>query len=181
MPRKYTPTEKADALAHLHQTGNFTLTALQTGISERTLYTWRQQEFLQQTLQQQKPDPPLQKEIPTFADDYDTLAYIRSQIMIELVRLTTNFQDDTAFTTPKQRILTLTQLIDRLIKLDDHLEPYESDEDEDDGPPFLIDHDVQPVDDSDAAEEDQGDDEINFQRFREEELQRSFTQRSILG
>ena len=160
MPRKFSPTEKAQALAHLHNTGSFPLTAIQTGISERTLYSWRQQEFLQQTLQQQTSAPPLQKEIPTFEDDWETLAYLRQQIMSELVRLSSNFQDDAAFTTPKQRVIILTQLIDRLIKLDEHLKPYE--------PttvyqlpngkivPFLIDYDVDEV--SDDEYEDQEDD-----------------------
>src|SRR6478672_11100034 len=124
MPRKFSPTEKARALAHLHNTGSFPLTALQTGISERTLYTWRQQEFLQQTLQQQPPAPLLQKETPTFENDAETLAYVRQQMMSQLVRLVSTFQEDHALATPHQRALALTQLIDRLIKLDDHLDPY---------------------------------------------------------
>jgi transposase-like protein len=159
MPRKYSPSEKAAALAYLHRTGSFPITALQTGISERTLYTWRQQEFLQQTLQQQKPTPPLQKEIPTFDDDLELLDYLRQQIMTELVRLASNFQDDNGFATPQQRALILTQLIDRLIKLDDHLKPYEPSEmyrlPNGKLVPFLIDHDVEPVPD----DEDQFDDE----------------------
>jgi transposase-like protein len=163
MPRKYSPSEKADALAHLHRTGNFPMTALQTGISERTLYTWRQQEFLQQTLQQQKPAPLLQKELPVFEDDLDALAYLRQQIMTELVRLSSNLQDDTGFTTPQQRALILTQLIDRLIKLDEHLKPYEPSEmyrlPNGQLVPFLIDYDVRQVPD----EEDQNSSDEDFE------------------
>ncbi len=161
MPRKYSPSEKADALAHLHRTGSFPLTALQTGISERTLYTWRQQEFLQQTLQQQKPAPPLQKEIPTFDDDLDLLDYLRQQIMTELVRLASNF-DDNGFATPQQRAVILTQLIDRLIKLDQHLKPYQPEEmyrlPNGKLVPFLIDYDVEQVPD----ETDQSDNDEDF-------------------
>jgi transposase-like protein len=124
MPRKYSQSEKADALTCLHRTGSFPITAMQTGISERTLYTWRQQEFLQQTLQQPTPAPLLQKETPTFENDAQTLAYVRQQMMSQLVRLVSTFQEDNAIATPQQRALVLTQLIDRLIKLDDHLDPY---------------------------------------------------------
>lgn len=44
MPHKYSPSEKESALNRLRQSGSVALTALQTGISERTLYGWRQQE-----------------------------------------------------------------------------------------------------------------------------------------
>ncbi len=122
--RRYTPAEKVSALEQLQTNGgNVTITALQTGISERTLYHWRRQDWLQQILQRQSP-PPLLQQPPAFDDDLDALRFLRTQIMDELVSLAMTLKDGANLTTPYQRVALLSQLLDRLIKLDAHLKPY---------------------------------------------------------
>lgn len=74
-----------------------------------------------QTLQRQTPPPPQQKETPVIEDDLHVLTYLRGQIMNEVLRLSTSIEADAQFTTPQQRITLLTQLVDRLLKLNTHL------------------------------------------------------------
>jgi len=104
--------------------GDILRASLNTGIPERTLYTWRRRFYAENKQQRPSAPPPLQKEMPIFENDAETLAYVRQQMMSQLVRLVSTFQEDNAIATPQQRALALTQLIDRLIKLDDHLDPY---------------------------------------------------------
>ena len=128
MSRHYTPAEKANALIHLHMNGgDIPYTSRQLGISERTLFYWRRNWYAE-NLQQQSPS--LQIERPDFKDDLDALAYLRKQIMAELLNMADSFRDGTIFATPAQRIHLLSQLLDRLMKLDAHLKPY--------GPPQTV-------------------------------------------
>ncbi len=130
MPRKFSPETRAAALAALQANDNdILLTSLQTGISSRTLYDWRRQHWLQQTVlqpqsplsPQQNPPPP----IPDFDSDLDALAFLRRQIMRELVTLGDELQRGRTLSSPYQRVLALSQLLDRLMKLDEHLQPYQ--------------------------------------------------------
>jgi transposase-like protein len=146
MPRKYSPSEKESALNRLREIGSIPLTALHTNISERTLYAWRQQAWLLQTLQQRTPPPPLQKEAPIIEDDLEALTYLRGQIMAELLRLSSSFETDNLFTTPQQRVIILTQLVDRLIKLDAHLRTHPNAGDDDE---IVMEHDVIELPDED--------------------------------
>jgi transposase-like protein len=122
--RVYAPEERANALVHLEMNaGDIILTARQLGIPERTLYTWRRQWYAEnQRRQTPPPSSPIQH--PDFEDDLDALAYLRKQIMAELLEIAGAFREGTAFTTPTQRIHLLSQLLDRLMKLDQHLKPY---------------------------------------------------------
>ncbi|MBI5666476.1 MAG: hypothetical protein HZC41_00590 [Chloroflexi bacterium] len=137
MPKKYSPETRAAALAALQANNNdILLTSLQTGVSSRTLYDWRRQLWLQQSvLQPQCPvlpqqNPPLSpaddqaETVPEFENDLDALAFLRRQIMRELVTLSAELQRGMASSSPYQRVLALSQLLDRLMKLDEHLQPY---------------------------------------------------------
>ena len=126
MPRTtYTTDQKMAALVELERCrGDILRASLNTGIPERTLYTWRRRFYAENKQQQTPAPPPLLKGLPTFGNDAETLAYVRQQMMSQLVRLVSTFQEDNAIATPQQRALALTQLIDRLIKLDHHLDPY---------------------------------------------------------
>jgi hypothetical protein len=124
MTRRYTNQEKVNALVQLHVNGDdVSLTADQLGIPERTLYHWFRQwqgENRQQNFSLQLP--PIRR--PDFAGDLDALAYIRKQIMDELLNMAESFRNDATFATPAQRMKLLSQLLDRMMKLDQHLRPY---------------------------------------------------------
>lgn len=123
MRQHYDPKRKAEVMAILAANGgDIARTELQTGVSERTLYRWRQ--VLWQTWRRQNPPPSSPKPLPEFEDDLESLAYLRAQIMKEVMSVANTFEGDLAYTTPPQRVGLLTQLLDRLIKLDDHLKPY---------------------------------------------------------
>ena len=125
MSRIYSPAEKAAALEQLERNaGNIALTAAQLGISDRTLYSWRQKLWLQQLLLRQNSSPPPQSPIPTFPDDLTRMDYIRTQIMDELVRVADTLKEMPAATTPNQRALVLSHLLDKVMLLDAHLKPY---------------------------------------------------------
>lgn len=121
-PHTYTPEEKANALIHLYMNGgDVTHTSNQLGIPVRTLRDWRGKWYAENP-----PPPPSQRQIqrPEFEDDLDALDYVRNQIIAELLTVADSLREGTLFTTPSQRIQLLSQLLDRLIKLDQHLKPY---------------------------------------------------------
>jgi transposase-like protein len=136
MSRRYTSDEKSRFLNQLYANhGNIALTHLQTGVPERTLFAWRREDWLQQRQQRHTPLPPQEApppielhrelpEIPTFDDDLEAVKYLRSQMMKELVNVGASLTDGIYASTPYQRVLVLSQLLDRLIKLDAHLQPY---------------------------------------------------------
>jgi len=120
--RIYTPEEKATALVRLQMNGGDTsYTAQQLGIPERTLSYWRRN-WHGKNLLPQSPLPQIER--PEFEDDLDVLDYVRKQIMAELLNVADTLRESAAFATPAQRIHLLSQLIDRLIKLDQHPKPY---------------------------------------------------------
>ncbi|MEZ4666629.1 MAG: helix-turn-helix domain-containing protein [Anaerolineae bacterium] len=117
----YTPSEKTAALLQLERLGgNVVLASRQLGIPERTLYTWRRR-FYAENKRQHPPLPLPPTDLPDLEDDLQVLTYLRRQIMSEVLRLSTSFVDEAAFTTPQQRVTILTQLVDRLLKLNSHL------------------------------------------------------------
>lgn len=123
MPRQFTPDQKANALEILASNGgDIPQVHFQTGIPQRTLYRWRSE--LWQTWRRQAPPPPSPKPLPQFKDDLDALAFLRHKIMTELLNLANHYSESSAYTTPSQRVAFLSQLIDRLMKLDEHLKPY---------------------------------------------------------
>lgn len=126
MPRLYPPEEKAAALVQLERnSGNIALTHLQTGIPERTLQNWRRKIQLQDLRWRPAAPPPQKKEVPEFEDDLEALAYMRQQIMSELLNIAANLQDGFALSLPHQRLQILGQLLDRLAELDERLKPYQ--------------------------------------------------------
>jgi transposase-like protein len=145
MSRRYTPEEKYAILAQLQANrGNIALTRLQTGVPERTLNAWRREMWLlrqplhtpQPPQQYQENQPPsnsegmasvvsLTQKIPDFADNLEAMKFMRERIMRKLLNLTVTFDGDLSLTTPYQRALVLSQLLERMMKLDEHLRPYE--------------------------------------------------------
>jgi hypothetical protein len=140
---KYHPTQKTAILEKLRANGgDIAVTHLQTGVPERTLRDWRRERWLQSPppppptpLRRRQNDPdgdavddqPAQapdQELPVFEDDLDALAYLRRQIVDELVRIAGAFQDTFQLASPYQRVNMLAQLMDRLMKLDERLKPY---------------------------------------------------------
>jgi len=114
---------KQQALEILRDTGgDINQAHIKTGVPERTLYNWRHelwQNWRRQPSSPVLPNPP--KALPQFEDDLEAMDFIRQKIMGELLNLANNFQTDANFMTPAQRIMLLTQLTDRFIKLDEHV------------------------------------------------------------
>jgi hypothetical protein len=145
MSNRYLPDQKAAAMALLERNrGNIQVTAQQTGIPDRTLYDW--QGDILPYLQQYAPPSPPASETPVFEDDLDALAFIRQNIINELSRLSASLQHDAGFSTPYQRALVLSQLMDKLLKLDGHLRPLMEDDEE-----WELSDDVEEVDDEEDA------------------------------
>ena len=120
----YSPQEKDAILEKLTANGgDVHQTFLETGVSERTLYRWRIE--LWQSWRRQLPPPPPPKPPPEFETDLQALAYLRRKIMTELIAVADTFEASANFATPSQRAKVLTQLLDRLMKLDEYLKPYQ--------------------------------------------------------
>lgn len=124
MATQYPPDLKNQALEILRDSGgDINLAHIKTGVPTRTLYNWRHdlwQSWRRHNESPILPNPP--KPLPQFDDDLDALTFLRQQIMAELLNLANNFQTEMAYTTPAQRVSLLSQLTDRLIKLDEHLD-----------------------------------------------------------
>lgn len=129
MSRHYAPEEKDAALAALHANhGSVPRTSLQTGIPERTLYTWRR-ELWRQRRQNPDPAPPPPPPTDPPADASDTteaMTYIRQRIITELMTLIQSFEQDFALSSPYQRVQAISQLLDRVLKLNDYRPPEET-------------------------------------------------------
>ncbi len=138
MSRRYTPDEKSAILADLDLSqGDILLTSQKTGVPERTLYAWARERRLQRQQQHTTPlpqqPPPVMPpniaakdvaELPTFENDMDAMRFMRSRIMQELLNLTMSLNDNFEGTTPYHRVQILSRLLERLMKLDEHLKPY---------------------------------------------------------
>jgi hypothetical protein len=128
MPYKYHHDQKAAAMVTLERNrGDVQITSAQTGISVRTLYDW--QRSMQVWLQHTPPAVQYTAELPAFENDLEALAFIRQNIIGEVSRLSASLQHDPGFSTPYQRALVMSQLMDKLLKLDLHLRPYMEDDD----------------------------------------------------
>ena len=86
--------------------------------------TWRRQNESPPDIAGPQPPPPSEDNVPVFKNDLDALAYLRRQIVNELVKIASAFQDSLQLVSPYQRVTILSQLTDRLMKLDAHLKPY---------------------------------------------------------
>jgi hypothetical protein len=128
MPRHYTAFQKGDALQLLDSLyGDIALTSERTGIPERTLRDWRRER--ERSSPPSPPPfsapPPPPNEVPDFEDQLDALNYIREQVMNELLNISANIGDTFAQTPPHKRLRVLSDLLDRLMKLDEIVKPYE--------------------------------------------------------
>ena len=123
MPRHvYSPDEKADALEILNQFGGDVATAsVKTGIPQRTLYTWRTEQWDQQRQQRQSQPPPPLKNLPQFESTLEAYQHIRSQMLrlvdripLDLSHLPPYLQRDRhlARLNAVELIVKLTKLID---------------------------------------------------------------------
>jgi hypothetical protein len=132
MPYKYSPEQKAAVMVQLERNGgNVPLTSQQTAVPDRTLYHWQRQilPHLQQYTPLTPVSPPNSAETLAFDDDLSALAFIRQHIMDEMIRLSASLKHDPGISTPYQRVLVLSQLMDKLMKLDLHLRPYTTEDD----------------------------------------------------
>lgn len=91
MPRRvYSPDEKADALQLLEKYENdIAATAYQTGIPQRTLYTWRMEVWDQQRQRRQSQPPPPPKELPKmeYENAMEALEGLRTMVFQILARI----------------------------------------------------------------------------------------------
>ncbi|MEP6988540.1 MAG: hypothetical protein ABI970_23255 [Chloroflexota bacterium] len=130
MATQYAPEQKQLALQILRDSGgDINAAHIKTGVNERTLYRWRNdlwRSWRRQSESPVLPNPP--KPLPQFEDDLDAMTFLRQQIMSELLNLANNFQPDMNYMTPAKRVHLLTQLTDRLIKLDVHLNARQEEE-----------------------------------------------------
>ncbi len=127
MTAHHTPDQKNQALEMLRDTGgDINQTHAKTGVPKRTLYNWRHE--LWQSWRQHTPSPNLPKPLPQFEDNIEALAFIRSQIMAELLNIANNFQTEMAYTTPTQRVMLISQLMDRYLKLDEYVSAHQEEE-----------------------------------------------------
>jgi transposase-like protein len=169
--RRYTSDEKTAILAQLQSNhGDIALTRLQSGIPERTLREWRRELWLNHLPPLPPPPTPLRRQettsesldvgahgcaptldTPTFANDLEAVVFLRNQIMKELLSLSASLNNSLSITTPYQRVLVLTQLLDRLMKLDEHLKPYASFDDGDDDIQIAYDKPSYERDDDEAG------------------------------
>jgi hypothetical protein len=130
MPRHHSPDQKADALTRLQTNGgDIITTSFQTGIPQRTLYTWRQELWLQQVKRQRSlPAPSLNIPHLEFDNDTDAFMHLRSQV-IEALNIVSNAIRDrlpTHGNTPwmYDRLRAQNGLIDCLLKLNALLKPH---------------------------------------------------------
>ena len=125
MSRHYTPEEKHAALETLRRNSwNITRTAHETSIPERTLYRWWQN-WRRQTPSPPLPSSPPPAPIPEFQDTTEAMTYIRQRIINELLTLIQTFDQDFALASPYQRVMAITHLLDRVLKLDHYSPPQE--------------------------------------------------------
>jgi hypothetical protein len=125
VPRHYPPDRKADALQRLQANGGDILaTHAETGVPQRTLYTWRSEIWLQQVKQRQALPPPPQKELPAFEDEIEGQFGLRQEIIDALFKLTEVPEHDTPFRLVN-RVRAQARLVDTLMSLNDFLTPYE--------------------------------------------------------
>ena len=89
MPRRvYSPDEKADALEILnHFGGDVAAASIKSGIPQRTLYTWRTEQWDQQRQQRQSQPPPPLKILPQYESAIEGYLQIRSSMFRLLDRI----------------------------------------------------------------------------------------------
>lgn len=146
MPRHYPPEYKAGVLERLRAYhGDITLVSRLTGVPERTLRHWRREIWLDllpplPPLPHMPPPPPLpdrQSDISlsNFEDAINALKFMRENLMNGLVNLSAGIRDAQGLMTPYQRVQMITQLMNRMLELNEYLYSYEDDPEDNQRPP----------------------------------------------
>ena len=118
----YPPERKAAVLQQLQANhNNVALTSIQTGVPERTIRDWRRKHWLEKALPPQGTPAAAAKPALDYGEETEALKFVRQQIIQEVVSVASNLADTLNTTAPYHRILALTQLLDRLIKLDAYI------------------------------------------------------------
>ncbi|MBA3869980.1 MAG: transposase [Anaerolineae bacterium] len=122
MPRRfYSPDEKANALETLNRFGqDIAATALKTGIAQRTLYTWRTEQWDQQRQQRQSQPPPPPIESPKFESTIEAFESLRSHMFEILNRIPADLSHYPPYLQRDRHLARITAL-DIVIKLTDFL------------------------------------------------------------
>jgi transposase-like protein len=140
MSKRYTPEEKAAALAALDENdGSILLTSLKTGVPERTLHSWKRdrlpkEELLQrrQAIKNTPPQPPPPQQTFRYPNDPELEKLLREQaaaadtiiddVLDQLLKdvqvLSRRIRHNFDQAPPVSQIMALTRLLDRVIKLD---------------------------------------------------------------
>lgn len=130
MPRHYPPDRKAAALEALQANGgDIVATHLQTGIAQRTLYTWRSELWMQQVKRRQRQPPPPPKELPETGDVIERLDHIRQIIVRTITELPPNLASLPPYLM-RDRVAAQVGLVDILLKLNAFLGVPEPEEQE---------------------------------------------------
>ncbi len=130
MPRRsYSPDEKADALQALaRNAGDVAATHYQTGIPQRTLYLWRNEEWQLQRLQRHTPLPPPPSKIATFETNLEAYEYLRDR----MTQIFNKFPPDLSYLPPYLRRdhesarITIVSIIIKLTELINLVGPLET-------------------------------------------------------
>lgn len=134
MSKRYTPEEKTIALQILADNfGSVAVTSVQTGIPERTLFTWRRHQRLQKQhkagLLQQHPTPspslpPLEtsentEEAEENTEEVHEFQKLRDQLMQHIFTLSQMISVDP--NTAYLKAAAISRLLDRVLKLEAHI------------------------------------------------------------
>lgn len=116
MSQTYSDQDREEALDLLTiNRNNIALTSIQTHIPERTLREWRRKQRLKApTL---PPYPPPAAAADRFDSIPEALNHVHSRILEQLVELADSLPEILATAPPYHQLLALTQLIDRVEKL----------------------------------------------------------------
>lgn len=128
MSKRYTPAEKAEALDQLRiNGGNIAYTSTQTGIPERTLRHWRQEEWRKNAQESLPlpPHPPRRRQQLPYIDvetgSTEVLLALRQQIINHIIQAAPTLIDGLNTTSPYHRVLAVSQLIEHLRWLDAYI------------------------------------------------------------
>ena len=116
MSRRYTQEEREQVIQLLiANDGDVALTALQSGIPERTLTRWKRSLVWPSNLAQ--PQPPPQPQMTIASDDIEALRNLQQEMLHEAYNLVHSIEEAIEDAPLNQRVAALAQLIDRIIKL----------------------------------------------------------------
>ena len=118
MPRHtYSPDQKAAALQSLDKNfGDIAATSYQIGIPQRTLYTWRMEDWDQQRQRRQTQPPPSPINLPKFESTIEAFEHLRTRMFTILDRIPLDLSHLPPYLQRDREAARLT-LVDIIIKL----------------------------------------------------------------